>query len=177
MAADLGLSAEVLGIAFSAVADRRELRFVYGGRLRTVQPYGLVHRRGHWYLVANDEGTTKVFRMDRAEGVAAGDEANAFARPAGFRASEFIPETSWEAGGEDLKARVYFDAEMAWWARRQIGDNGRVEEIDDGAIEVIMPVANPEAFIGWLLSFEEKAELLEPDELRDRLVERVQGAS
>jgi predicted DNA-binding transcriptional regulator YafY len=40
-----------------------------------------------------------------------------------------------------------------------------------------MPVANPEAFIGWLLSFGDKAELLEPVELRERLVERVRGKS
>ncbi|MDJ0663557.1 MAG: WYL domain-containing protein [Acidimicrobiia bacterium] len=177
LAASLNDGSVDLGTAFLAIAERRQLMFDYRARRRRVMPYGLVHRRGHWYLVADDEGTTKVFRMDRAEGVEAGSEANAFARPAGFRAAEFIPETSWEAGGEDLEARVFFDAEMAWWARRQIGDNGRVEELGDGAIRVIMPVANPEAFIGWLLSFEDKAELLEPGELRDRLVERVRGAS
>lgn len=177
LAASLNDGSVDLGTAFLAVAERRHLLFAYRDRPRRVHPYGLVHRRGHWYLVGDDAGTTKVFRMDKAIGVTAGAEPDAFARPAGFRAAEFIPETSWEAGGEDLRARVHFDADMAWWAQRQIGDNGRIEELGDGAIEVVMPVANPEAFVGWLLSFEDKAELLEPVGLRDRLVERVRGAS
>jgi predicted DNA-binding transcriptional regulator YafY len=177
LAASLNDGSADLGTAFLAVAERRHLLFQYRGRHRRVHPFGLVHRRGHWYLVGDDAGTTKVFRMDKATAVAAGEVPDAFARPPGFRAAEFIPETSWEAGGEGLEARVHFDADMAWWAQRQIGENGSVEEREDGAIEAVMPVANPEAFIGWLLSFEDKAELLEPVELRDRLVARVKGAS
>ena len=177
LAASLSDGSADLGTAFLAIAERRHLLFEYRSKPRRVCPFGLVHRRGHWYLVGDDGGTTKVFRMDRATEVEAGQKPDAFARPAGFRAAEFIPETSWEAGGEDLEARVRFDPEMAWWAQRQIGDNGRVEERSDGSIEAVMPVANPEAFIGWLLSFEDKAELVHPVELRDRLVARVRGAS
>ena len=177
LAASLNDGSVDLGTAFMAIAERRHLLFEYRSRRRRVSPYGLVHRRGHWYLVGDDAGTTKVFRMDRAFGVEAGPEPGAFARPPGFRAAEFIPETSWEAGGEDLEARVRFDSDMAWWAQRQIGDNGRIQEQEDGSVEAVMPVANPEAFIGWLLSFEERAELLEPAELRERLVARVRGAS
>jgi hypothetical protein len=36
-------------------------------------------------------------------------------------------------------------------------------------------VATPEAFLGWLITFDDKAELIEPVELRDRLVARVRG--
>jgi hypothetical protein len=38
-------------------------------------------------------------------------------------------------------------------------------------------VANPEAFIGWLLAFDDKAELVAPPELRSRLISRVTGVS
>ena len=39
--------------------------------------------------------------------------------------------------------------------------------------DVTVPVANPEAFIGWLLSFDDNAELIAPPELRQRLIDRV----
>ena len=84
-----------------------------------------------------------------------------------------IPETPWEAGGEDLTAHVRFDPEMAWWAKRQVGYRGTVVESADGVIDVTVPVANPEAFIGWLLSFDDNAELIAPPELRQRLIDRV----
>ena len=38
-----------------------------------------------------------------------------------------------------------------------------------------MEIATPEAFIGWLITFDDKAELIEPEELRARFVARVEG--
>ena len=111
--------------------------------------------------------------MDKATGVRAGSSENAFERPFGFRAADFIPEAPWEAGAEDVIATVNFDAEMAWWARRQIGNRGRLVETEEGSIRAELPVANVEAFIGWLLSFDDQAELVAPDELRQRLIARV----
>lgn len=173
LAASLSEGSADLGTVFMALAERRFLLFTYRNKARTVAPYGLVHRRGHWYLVGADGGDVKVFRMDKASDVAADADPDAFVRPKGFRAAEFIPETPWEAGEADMVARVRFDVEMAWWAQRQIGNRGSVTETGDGGIVVTMPVANPDAFIGWLLSFDDNAELLEPQELRQRLVDRV----
>jgi predicted DNA-binding transcriptional regulator YafY len=173
LAADLGADGEALGAAFAAVADRRHLEFRYRDRHRTVKPYGLVHRRGHWYVVgpeAKADAAIKVFRLDRAEGVVAGDRSGVFERPTGFRASDAIPEAPWQAGGEDLQARVVFDKEIAWWARRQLGASSSVIDRPDGGIEVVTPVASPETFIGWVLGFDDGAEIIEPVELRRRLV-------
>ncbi len=173
LAASLTEGSDDLGEVFLAIAERRHLHFTYRDKPRRVAAYGLVHRRGHWYVVGDDDGTVKVFRVDKAGSIRADETTGAFERPEGFRAADFIPSTPWEAGGEDLTATVTFDAEMAWWAKRQIGNQGKVSESDAGALRVEMPVANPEAFIGWLLSFDDKAELLGPPQLRARLVERV----
>ncbi len=173
LAADLGADAEALGVAFGAVADRRHLSFRYRDRARVVAPYGLVHRRGHWYLVGPEvrpAGDVKVFRLDRAVGITAGQRSRAFERPAGFRASDTIPETPWQAGEENLEARVVFDPEIAWWARRQLGAGSVVTDRPDGGIEVVTPVASPDAFVGWMLGFDDAAEILAPPELRRRLL-------
>jgi proteasome accessory factor B len=175
LAASLTDGSEDLGDAFMAIAERRFINLTYRGRPRRVAPYGLVHRRGHWYLVGDDDGVVKVFRMDKATAVSAGVDPGVFTRPQGFRASEFIPETPWEAGAEELIATVRIDASIAWWARRQIGGRSEIVESADGGIEARLPVANPEAFIGWLLSFDDQAELLGPPELRQRLIARVEA--
>ncbi len=173
LAADLGADGEALGVAFGAVADRRYLEFRYRDRPRVVAPYGLVHRRGHWYVVGPEvrpESDIKVFRLDRAVGVTAGEHPGVFERPAGFRASDTIPEAPWQAGGEDLEARVVFDPEIAWWARRQLGAGSVITDRPDGGIEVVTPVASPETFIGWVLGFDDAAEIVGPPELRRRLL-------
>ena len=174
LAASLAEGSRDLGTVFTALSERRHLRFQYRDKKRKVAPYGLVHRRGHWYLVGAEGEIVKVFRMDRTDGVAADEEPNSFVRPEGFRAADAIPRTPWEAGGDDLVATVRFDQDMAWWARRQVGNRAVFEEAGDGAFEATIPVANPEAFIGWILSFDDRAELLGPPELRRRLIARVE---
>lgn len=181
LAADLGESADILGAVFSAVAERRTLGYRYRGSRRQLNPYGLVHRRGHWYLVGaaadGSDATIKAFRVDKMDDIAVGDTAQVFERPRGFRASDAIPSAPWEAGGDDVEARVVFDSEIAWWAERQLTGQAKVTKKRDGSLDARLPVANVDAFIGWILGFEDKAEILEPENLRERLLSRVNGES
>ncbi len=178
LAADLGRHEEELAGAFAAVAERRRLSFTYRDRPRVIRPYGLVHRRGHWYVVGPEEEAEriKVFRLDRMGDVALGEERQVFERPAEFSASSAIPEAPWEAGGADIDATVRFDAEMAWWARRQLTGRAEVNELGDGGLEAVLPVANPDAFIGWLLGFDDHAVIVAPEGLRRRLLDRIGAA-
>ena len=177
LAADLGQQQDVLGDVFAAIGERRHLRFDYRSKARRVAPYGLVHRRGHWYLVADDEGVAKAFRMDRIGRVEAGATPAAFERPADLDPGRLIPSAPWEAGGDDLTAVVEFDAEVAWWARRQLVGDHSVDELEDGRIRASVMVANPEAFLGWIIGFEDHAVIVSPPELRDRLLDRVEGVA
>jgi predicted DNA-binding transcriptional regulator YafY len=173
LAADLGLQAEDLAAAFQAATERRTLAFTYRGRRRTVQPLGIVHQRGHWYLIATERGERRAYRIDRAATpLTVGDTPGAFSRPKGFSLRNALPAQPWAAGEADLVARVVFDTDSAWWAKRQLG-SGWIER-SDGSLEATVAVANPDAFIGWVLSFGDKAEILGPPALRDALVQRVQ---
>jgi proteasome accessory factor B len=179
LGADLGEDAALLATAFGGVSEHRKLRFEYRGARRVLEPYGLVHRRGHWYLVGaerTDDLTVKAFRVDRMADLEAFGGAGAFTRPQGFRAADAIPEAAWEAGADDLSAEVVFDADIAWWARRQLAGGSSAVERDDGSIAATVPVANSDAFVGWILSFDASAEIVAPQELRDLLVARVEAA-
>jgi predicted DNA-binding transcriptional regulator YafY len=115
----------------------------------------------------------KAFRLDRAGEVRIGEQPGQFERPENFRASDAIPQAPWEAGGDDLTAEVVFDADLAWWAKRQL--SGRVEskEDADGSLHASIPVANVDAFLAWMLGFDDRAEIIGPAHLRDLFVARV----
>lgn len=175
LAADLGEAAETLGDLFQAVSERRRVRFRYKDGERRVAPYGIGHRRGHWYLVGGTSGGERMYRVDRMEAIRVEDGANAFERPAGFKIKALLESMPWEAGSDDaVPAVIRFNAEIAWWAAKQLGA-GVARDTADGGLEVTVPVANREAFIGWVLSFGEGAEVMEPAELRKAVVERVKG--
>ena len=177
LTADLGADPGGLAAAFAAVTERRLLLFEYRDAHRRIRPYGLVHRRGHWYLVGAPVGLDEVraFRLDRARDIEMGAETGTFERPEGFRASSYLSEAPWEAGGEDLEATVLFDPEVAWWARRQLPSGSRVVEEAGGGLRATLNVANPEAFLGWILGFADQAEVIGPPGLRERVVGRVRG--
>ena len=177
LAADLGGKAGDLADFFVAVTEQRVVDFDYRGKARVVEPYGLVHRRGHWYVVGSEkpQETVKVFRLDRLSALHLAADSGAFVRPPGFRAEDAIPAAPWEAGPDDAQAVVRFDASVAWWARRQLVGSTTVIDRPDGGLEATLQVANPEAFIGWMLSFDDDAEIVAPPDLRRRLVDRVKG--
>ena len=160
------------------MSERRHLIFDYRGRERVVAPFGLAHRRGHWYLIGpeKDDTVIKLYRLDRAAPVRSTGTAAAFDRPEGFSAAAFVPDAPWEAGGDpETTAVIRVDPDLAWWAERQVHDPSTVTRLPDGGLELRLRVANPEALIGWVLSFEDGAEIVAPPELRDRLVARVAG--
>ena len=175
LAANLGDEREVLGDLFGAVVEHREVEFQYRDKARRLRPYGLVHRRGHWYLVGEIEADVRAFRVDRMSELVIGEEAGVFTRPKGFQVDQSIPDAPWEAGGDDLTAEVVFSSEVAWWARRQLSANADVTERTDGSLLVKLPVANPDAFIGWILGFVDDAEVVGPPDLRKQLLTRAEG--
>ncbi len=170
LGAELGMRAENLSTAFEAATERQVLRFRYRGRSRVLEPYGLLHQRGHWYLIGKEGGEIRAFRMDRADRFEAG-EPGAFERPPGFRLQAAVPDEPWAIGDQAVTATVRFDERVAWWAERQLG--GSVERAEDGGVVATIEVANPAAFFGWLITFEDSAEILTPEDLRQRFIEQV----
>ncbi len=179
LGANLGLAAEALETIFLAISERRALEFVYRERAREIHPYGLRHQRGHWYVVGEQrpDGEVRAYRVDRGSGFRTGEAPQVFRRPADFSIRDALPSTPWESGTEDIEAIIRFDAPVAWWAQRQLSSGAIVEEEPDGSLVARLSVANPDALIGWLLTFADQAELLAPAELRQQLVDTVNAVS
>lgn len=173
LGADLGLAADDLAAVFQAISERRPLRFSYRDKSRTIEPYSMLHQRGHWYVVGNSAGEIRSFRIDRGIGWSADGPADSFTRPAGFAASKALPSAPWETGQADLVAVVEFDDDIAWWVQRQLSDKA-LEQTGTG-VRARLTVANPEAFVGWILGFDDKAEVVEPAELRQMIIDRVRA--
>ncbi len=169
LGADLGEEAESLGALFGAVTERRKVTFDYRGHKRPVSPYGLAHRRGHWYMVGGTPDGERMYRVDRIENLEVGAEAGAFKKPRGFDMKSTFNAQPWEAGpDQELSVTVRFASDVAWWAARSLG----IDE-PDGVLETEVQVVNRDAFVGWVLSFGEGAEVVAPKEMRQMMESRV----
>jgi proteasome accessory factor C len=115
-----------------------------------------------------DGEDVKVYRLDRTTSLAAADPAGAFAPPDGFTPADAVLHHPWDAGPDTENASVVFDEAVAWIAERELGPNAVIERGPDGSIRATVEIAEPAAFLGWLIGFEDQAEIVEPPDLRAR---------
>lgn len=143
---------------------------------RKLDPYGLYFDRGAWYVVGYCHLRKEIrsFRVSRIEsGVQPAHpdrEGPDFERPPNFRLREHSRVLPWEfEEGAEYEATVRFSPKMAWLVERDLGDVYRFEPTEDAGGTLYVTVRNEEAFLGWLLSYAEDAEVISPQCLREKV--------
>ena len=178
--ADLDLGSDRLGLVFQAVLERRRLCFLYRGRSRTVNPYGMRHQRGRWYFAGAERGHpggARTYRLDRADGLEVVGPEAAFDRPSDFSARDILSSLPWEKRSEGLVARVRWAADVAWWAESRFPGAQVVEHGSDGSMVLDIPYSVKESFIDVILDMDGAAVILSPSDLRESLIRRVRDSA
>ena len=135
---------EVLATTRRAVQDHQQLTIDYYsyGRdersQRTVDPYRLVSREGHWYLWAmcHTAGGERLFRVDRIR--------TAVVEPARFEPPAELTDAPFELSENRRTVELLAPAEAAWVAATYPCDE--VSETDDGRLRIVLPVTTTQ----WL---------------------------
>ena len=156
-----------------ATDETKELEFAYyspqGESVRCVEPYYLIFRWSSWYVWGwcRMREDFRLFKLNRIEQIRLTGQA--FAK----RAAP-LPDLSNERifpGG--IQVRAIFEAECKWRLVEEFG-SGCFSVQEDGRLLFSADYTDSENLLTWLLSFREKAELLEPKELRARLRESIE---
>jgi predicted DNA-binding transcriptional regulator YafY len=156
-----------------AVGAHRSITFDYHGAPRRFDPYGLLLRRGFWYVVGHDHGhdEQRTYRVDRIDGRVTIDDASSFTPPAGFSAADAFPADPKLLGDEaERTAHVAVYGELADVIGRELGAP-IVDDGDPGRTVFAVPYTNVDAFRSWLLGLGTHAEVLDPPELRASVVD------
>jgi predicted DNA-binding transcriptional regulator YafY len=162
-----------LDLCFDAVARRCTLGFAYRGEARRLEPHGLLHRFGHWYVVGHDpdRDAIRAFRVDRIESVPTVGEADGFTVPEGTTPADYLASDPVTFGADaPVRARVLVAAERAPLVVGALGDVAVEETRADGAVVVGLAVVNVDAFRSFVLDLLDHAEVLEPPHLRADVV-------
>ncbi|GAA2371988.1 helix-turn-helix transcriptional regulator [Nonomuraea africana] len=165
---------------WEAVRDRRVVRFDYrpaageSVRTRTVEPWGVISRRGKWYVAGfdRDRQAPRVFRLSRISGqVAAIGRPGVVEVPEGvdLRSMVGFPEEAMEERTAVLRVR-----QGACEGLRQVAR--AVREGDDGWDTVELVFADPERLAGWIASLGADVVVVEPPDAREAVIARLKGA-
>ena len=176
--ADVAASQPLLGPLYSALAERVPVTFDYQPAgtdepgTRTVAPYALLHRKGHWYLVGHDDRSddTRTFKVSRITNEPTRAEGS-YEIPAGFSADKHVlAHVGSEA--EEVIATVRFEPSMRWWPEQNL-PGVTATEGPDGSYDVEMPVASLDALVSFAVWFGSKVEILAPPEARAAMIQRL----
>ncbi len=147
-------------------AERLDVRYWTASRdevtERTITPRRVVHDRGEWYVIADDQrsGERRTFRVDRFESLASTGEHDEVEDTASGASVE------WFADGGLPQVVLRLDPAAAWVVERYPVD--RVVELDDGALEATFPLASERWLERLLLRLGDQAEVLAPEQWRSR---------
>ncbi|MDN6745713.1 helix-turn-helix transcriptional regulator [Corynebacterium variabile] len=158
----------------SALRHRRRMRIQYRrsaerqATTRVVDPYGIVAKSGRWYLIADDQGTGRLYALERLSAYETLDA------PAVLRPDQTL-RTMWAALKErterpgQVSVTVRLRESRLDLARRILGT--RIHEISDtenGWCAVVVRYPDIES-VRQLLQFGDHIEILTPETARERI--------
>jgi len=156
----------------NAIDTCTELCFQYfapkGESKRVIEPYFLIFRWSSWYVWGWCEKSYdyRLFKLNRMEEVRL-DQTHFRKRNTplpDLRNEKIFP------GGIDVKA--IFEPECKWRLVEEFGMQS-FEAMEDGRLLFQVDFTNKENLITWILTFQDKVELLEPKEIREEIRDRI----
>ena len=159
-----------------AIETRHLLEFKYfapsGESDRTIEPYYIVFKWTSWYvygwcLKRNDY---RLFKLNRMDKVLVSDK--------GFECRNVpLPDMSAELMyPRDIKVKALFDPDTKWRLVEEFGTDC-CGETKDGKILFSADYSDMDNLVSWMLTFGDKVEVLEPQEVRERLKEIADNMS
>jgi predicted DNA-binding transcriptional regulator YafY len=158
-------------LIMEAIRQRRAVQFEYrkpaerDTRERSVQPWGVVSRKGHWYLVGYDVDRSgpRVFRLSRITGIPSiTGPAGAYEIPSDVDVASMIRASN----PDDVQlAQVRIDPGAAVSLRRRA-----IEMVEDIAS---VPFSDVDVFATEIVQYADSVVVLSPESLRLAVIERL----
>ena len=150
------------------IDDSRKCEFLYyapkGESERRIEPYYLIFRWSSWYVWGWCEAKKdfRLFKLNRMDKLHLSQEVYE-------KRQVPLPDLNNEKifpGG--IRVKAIFEAGCKWRLVEEFGTEC-FEEQEDGKLLFQADYTNKEELLTWLLTFREKVELLEPENLREEM--------
>ena len=162
--------------------ERRELDLEYfaasrgENTRRTVQPLGLYHHQGIWYLAAfcTQREDKRVFRLSR---ILKSEMSDRIFDPLEeeFSAAAFVEESITVPLSGEQEVVIRFSPEVARWVQERWGPE-YLSTDPDGSVVARLHDVSDEFVLSYVASFGGEARIEKPEELRDQLRDQAKNA-
>lgn len=162
-----------LSLLLKSIADKKILSMSYTAIMaedateRRIEPIGVFHENGYWYIVAfcHLRNSYRHFRIDRIQDISLTDQS--FEKEHGTL-KEHLNDRPEHLGTERIIFRI--DKRTASYIAEQKYFYGFVSQTEtDDQVEMTFLTAYFQGFARWFLMYADRAEIIEPANLKDQL--------
>ena len=142
---------------------------------RKVDPYRIWFFNGTFYLIGKCHlrGEVRIFALDRIKILHLTKDS--FVIPEDFNLDDFMRPSFGVFQGEPIKVKIWFHTDVAGYIKEKIWhESQEIHPQDDGSIIFEAEVAGTDEIKFWTMSWGSKAEVLEPESLRDEIREEAE---
>ena len=142
---------------------------------RKVDPYRIWFFNGTFYLIGKCHlrGEVRIFALDRIKILHLTKDS--FVIPEDFNLDDFMRPSFGVFQGEPIKVKIWFHTDVAGYIKEKIWhESQEIHPQDDGSILFEAEVAGTDEIKFWTMSWGSKAEVLEPEPLRDEIREEAE---
>ena len=142
---------------------------------RKVDPYSIWFFNGTFYLIGKCHlrGEVRIFALDRIKILHLTKDS--FVIPEDFNLDDLMRPSFGVFQGEPIKVKIWFHTDVAGYIKEKIWhESQEIHPQDDGSIIFEAEVAGTDEIKFWAMSWGSKAEVLEPESLRDEIREEAE---
>ncbi|MCP5042727.1 MAG: WYL domain-containing protein [bacterium] len=177
-------SSETIRVLNESVLAQRTVEIAYRtGRSgeesrRELDPYRMWYRNGGLYVIGHDHrsGEIRTFAVDRVLGIHVTEKP--FDADPGFDFETLVSNAFGVISETPEAIRIRFDAE---WRNHVVEHvwhpSQKLAELEDGGVELQMEVGPSPELRNWIMSFGAGAEVVEPESLREEVIEELRRVS
>jgi predicted DNA-binding transcriptional regulator YafY len=142
-----------------------------------IDPLHFFEKDGGLYVLVNTTtfGEIRTLAVERIQGLA--ETGSIFAYPNDLDAEELLASAFDIVYGDPIKVKIWFSADQARYIReRQWSRTQEIEDQEDGSIILSMDTSGWWDIKRWVLSYGSAAKVLEPEELKEEIIDELDVA-
>ncbi|SPD75253.1 Helix-turn-helix type 11 domain protein [uncultured Desulfobacterium sp.] len=167
---------EIINRVTDAAVNKKSVDIVYFTQSRKkesrrrVDPYRIWFFNGTFYLIGfcHVRKEIRIFAMDRIKMMSRSDMS--FKIPEDFELKDFMRPSFGVFQGETVKVKIRFSADIAGYIREKVWhESQKIYNQKDGSVIFEAEVAGTDEIRFWIMTWGSKAEVLEPEKLREEI--------
>jgi len=143
----------------------------------TVEPYCLVNAKGGFYLVGRvlEVNDIRTFAIERIHKIKQEGKTHAYDIPEDFSPSKYFDGAFGIVPSEPTTVKIQFDSKLKEYLSERYWPGFEKLEQSDGSLIITLKIGITRELISWILSFGAHAKVLEPEVLRNKVIEDLKN--